>query len=158
MFDLAQFDLPGLSGTAVGRAPAGAGVAIDGVAGEVVLVLFFSAGLGRASERDVAFTTALGDNGVGSGGSGSRCDGQGGDRGVGFLVGCPEVLPGIPAAGPQQAAGQHVEVGRFDHRLVVVPDGGRKDAGIVIAIGPDTDLGFAVASSFGMGQWRGGVE
>ena len=53
VFDLDQFDLPGLPGTAIGRAPAGAGVAVDGVTGEVVPGLFFAAGLGRAMFSDV---------------------------------------------------------------------------------------------------------
>ncbi|GIS62895.1 MAG: hypothetical protein CM1200mP2_51200 [Planctomycetaceae bacterium] len=124
----------------LGPAPAGAGVASMAF-GRSCSWLFFRAGLGCPSEATLPspqhlVTTVLAPGAVEVGATAKAAIVS-----LVFLSVARKSFPGVPAAGPQQAAGQHVEVGRFDHRLVVVPDGGGKDAGVVIAIGPDTDLG-----------------
>lgn len=68
------------------------------------------------------------------------------------------MLIGVLTDGPQQSAGEHVEVNRFGHRFAVMSDGGGEDFGPAVIVGPDADLRFVIVLASGGSEWCGGVE
>ena len=139
-----------------GGAPAGVKATVNSIGSEVVFGSFFAGGGGFAIKDKIAFTAAaLGKYG---GVVVERCCDQGTDLLILFGGGGCEVLIGAASGGPQQTAGQHVEVDGFRHGFAVVSDGCGEDFGAAVVIGPDADLGFVVVLASGGGEWCGGIE
>ncbi len=164
MLRLAEVDLPGLAGVTRVRAPACAEVAIVAVLREVVLVLLLAARGGLARHRQVPLLAQpAGDPGLrpSPGRLRSRSKvhrDERADRIVGFLRARGKARLGVPVAGPEQPLGNHVEVLRLGHGLVVVANGGGEDLAITVAVGPDADLGLVVAPAVGLPEHRGAVK
>ena len=132
---LAEVDGPGLAGAAIGRAPAGVGIAIDGVFGGVAIL---------------------------RGGGGRFLASGEVDRNL-FLLGGGEGLVvggGLFVGGPEDAPDDEVEIAGIADGLGVVAEGGAEDASLAEGVGPGDDevidLGPGVLPAAGEGD--GGVE